>query len=129
MLFPDKEVGMRALSESRVAPARELIGGKVLDRDGERLGSLVDLAIDVESVRIGYAVLSFGGFRHGGEKLFALPPRALAFDPRTGAFRVDVARCVLKHDPGFDRSAWPDMGDRAWGMRVHAHYGFSPYWE
>jgi hypothetical protein len=120
---------MRPLSETRVAPARDLIGGKVLDRDGERLGSLVDLAIDVEALRIGYAVLSFGGFRHGGEKLFALPPRVLAFDPRSGVFRVDVARRVLKNAPGFDRSAWPDMGDHAWGMQVHAHYGLTPYWE
>jgi hypothetical protein len=120
---------MRPLSESRVVLARELIGGEVHDREGERLGSLVDLAIDVESVRIGYAVLSFAGFRHAGEKLFALPPRALAFDAGAGAFRVDVPRCVLKNAPGFERSAWPDMGDRAWGMRVHAHYGFTPYWE
>lgn len=120
---------MRPLSVSRVAFGRELIGGSVHDRAGESLGSLVDFAVDVESVRIGYVVLSFAGFRHGEEKLFPLPPRALAFDAGRGAFRVDVPRCVLKNAPGFERSAPPDLGDRAWGMQVHAHYGFTPYWE
>lgn len=121
---------MKPLSASRVAPATGLIGSKVHDRDGEHLGALVDFAVDLESVRIGYALLSFGGFRHGGgERLFALPPRALSFDPKEAVFRVDVSRCVLKNAPGFDRSAWPDMGDRAWGTRVYAHYGFTPYWE
>ena len=120
---------MRPLSKTRVAPSRELIGSKVHDRDGERLGALVDFAVDLNSMRIGYAVLSFGGFRHGGEKLFALPPRALVFDPRAAAFRVDAPRCVLKNAPGFDRADWPDMGDRAWGTAIYARYGFTPYWE
>ena len=120
---------MRPLTESKVAPARDLIGKPVHDRDGERLGRLIDFAIDLEPVRMGYAVLSFGGFRHGGEKLFALPPRSLAFDPLAEILRVDVAPGVLKTAPGFDRENWPDMGDRAWGARVYNHYGFTPYWE
>jgi hypothetical protein len=120
---------MRPLSESRVARAKDLVGRAVLDRDGERLGRLVDFAIDLAPVRIGYAVLSFGGFRHAGEKLFALPPRSLAFDPRSEILRVDVARRLLKNAPGFDRASWPDMGDRAWGARVYNHYGLTPYWE
>jgi hypothetical protein len=120
---------MRPLSESKVARAKDLVGRAVLDRDGERLGRLVDIAIDLAPVRIGYAVLSFGGFRHAGEKLFALPPRSLAFDPRSEILRVDVARRLLKNAPGFDRASWPDMGDRAWGARVYNHYGLTPYWE
>jgi hypothetical protein len=120
---------MRPLSESRVARAKDLLGRTVHDRDGERLGRLVDFAIDLAPVRIGYAVLSFGGFRHAGEKLFALPPRSLAFDPRAEILRVDVARRLLKNAPGFDRANWPDMGDREWGARVYNHYGLTPYWE
>jgi hypothetical protein len=120
---------MKPLTESRVAPAKDLAGRPVHDRDGERLGRLVDFAIDLEPVRVGYAVLSFGGFRHGGEKLFALPPRSLAFDSRAEILRVDVARSVLKNAPGFDRGNWPDMSDREWGARVYNHYGLTPYWE
>jgi hypothetical protein len=120
---------MRPLTESRVTPAKDLIGGAVHDRDGARLGRLVDFAIDLAPVRIGYAVLSFGGFRHAGEKLFALPPRSLAFDPGAEILRVDVARSVLKNAPGFDPGNWPDMSDREWGARVYNHYGLTPYWE
>jgi hypothetical protein len=120
---------MKPLIESKVARAKDLVGRAVHDRDGERLGRLVDFAIDLAPVRIGYAVLSFGGFRHAGEELFALPPRSLAFDPRAEILRVDVARRLLKNAPGFDRGNWPDMGDREWGARVYNHYGLTPYWE
>ena len=120
---------MDSIGASRVATATDLIGREVRDAEGATLGVLEDFAIDLDPVRIGYALLSFDGFLHGGEKLFALPPRTLSFDPREAAFRVQVARNVLKNAPGFPRGAWPDLGDRAFGTRVHSYYGFTPYWE
>ena len=120
---------MHSVRTARVATATELIGKDVRDRQGATLGVLEDFAIDLEPVRLGYALLSFDGFLHGGERLFALPPRTLRFDPREAVFRVQVARNVLKNAPGFPRGDRPDLGDRAFGARIHNYYGFTPYWE
>ena len=47
---------------------------------GENLGKIEELMLDLETGRVAYAVLSFGGFLGMGEKLFAVPFEALKLD-------------------------------------------------
>src|SRR4051812_34583815 len=47
---------------SREMRASELIGKEVRNTQGENLGEIKDLIVDVNNSRIHYAVLSFGGF-------------------------------------------------------------------
>ena len=108
---------MNTLMASKVAPATDLIG------------KIEDFVMDLETGHIAYAVLSFGGFLHIGDKLFAIPLRALALDPERDVFIVNVDKSVLKNAPGFDEDDWPDLADRSWGTTVFAYYGFTPYWE
>ena len=42
--------------------------------------------LDMRSGRVGYAVMSVGGFLHSGEKLFAVPWDALKLDMVTKRF-------------------------------------------
>ena len=60
--------------------ASELIGMKVrgLSAD-ESIGSIDDLVISQDG-RVKYAAVSFGGFAGIGDKLFAVPFEAIAFD-------------------------------------------------
>ena len=61
-----------------VLAADTLTGDKVVNRQKEDLGKIEHLMIDLETGRIAYAVLSFGGFLGMGDKLFAIPWSALA---------------------------------------------------
>jgi len=120
---------MNTLTASKVAPATDLIGKPVRNKLGESLGKIEDFVMDLESGQIAYAVLSFGGFLHIGDKLFAIPLRALSFEPDEDVFIVNVEKSALKNAPGFDKDDWPDLTDRGWGTTVFAYYGFTPYWE
>src|SRR5687767_3366358 len=63
-----------------VMAARTLKGDKVVNMRGEDLGEIEDIMLDVQSGRIAYAVMSFGGVMGIGEKLFAIPWSALVLD-------------------------------------------------
>jgi len=108
--------------------ATTLIGDKVVNRQGENLGKIEDLMIDPEQGRVGYAVLSFGGFMGMGDKLFAVPMQALKLSRADKWFVLDVDKERLKNAPGFDKNNWPDISDRSFGTTVYSYYNTKPYW-
>jgi predicted transcriptional regulator len=112
----------------RLYKAGWLAACSVRNRDGDALGKLEDLVIDVEEGRIAYAVLSFGGVLGLGGKLFAIPLHALTLKPDEKVFILNVAKDKLERAPGFDKDNWPEMADRRWGSDIHSYYGYPPYW-
>jgi sporulation protein YlmC with PRC-barrel domain len=113
----------------RVLPASTLTGNRVVNRQGEDLGKIEDLMIDLDHGRIAYALLSFGGVLGIGDKLFAIPWQALALDPVEKRFILGIDKSLLDRAPGFDKNKWPDMADPAWGAQLYGYYGYAPYWE
>jgi sporulation protein YlmC with PRC-barrel domain/hemerythrin-like domain-containing protein len=105
-----------------------LKGNKVRDAHGNDLGKIEEVMIELETGRIGYMVLSFGGFLGLGDKLFAVPWKALHTDPERRDFILDVDKDQLKNAPGFDKNNWPDMTSPEWGESIHTYYGQVPYW-
>ena len=120
---------MTTPSSSPILSSNTISGDKVVNRQGEDLGDIKDLMIDIDNGRVAYAVLEFGGFLGLGSKLFAVPLSAMEVDTENHRFIFDQSKEVLKNAPGFDKDDWPDFSDRAWGSQVHAHYGVRPYWE
>ncbi|MGH9443773.1 MAG: PRC-barrel domain-containing protein [Thermoanaerobaculia bacterium] len=115
--------------ETKSRSASAMIGSEVKNMTGEKLGKIEDLILDLDSGRIAYAVLSFGGFLHIGNKLFAIPPKVLNFHADKGEFLVNVDKSVLKNAPGFEKDDWPDVADRAYATKIYSYYGYTPYWE
>jgi len=52
-------------------------GDKIVNRAGEDLGKIEELMVDIQSGRIAYAVLSFGGFLGMGVNFLLSPGRLL----------------------------------------------------
>jgi len=113
----------------RVLSASTIKGDDVVNAQGEDLGNIDDLMIDLERGRVAYAVLSFGGFLGMGDKLFAIPWEAMTVDQDNKRLVLNVDKELLKKAPGFDKNNWPDMADPAWGAELHSYYGYRPYWE
>ncbi|ADJ29394.1 PRC-barrel domain-containing protein [Nitrosococcus watsonii] len=109
--------------------ANSLENNEVYNLEGEELGKIKDIMIDVPKGRIAYAVLSFGGILGMGDKLFAVPWNALTLDANEKCFVLRVNKEVLENDPGFDKDNWPSMADQRWASDVHSRYGTRPYWE
>lgn len=125
--LPDAGVG-HDRPEARVLSADTLQGELVVNTAQEELGEIEDIMIDVASGRVAYAVLSVGGFLGIGDKLFAIPWRALRWDAEKKRFILDVSKERLEQAPGFDQDRWPSMADERWASTVHSYYGTSPYW-
>jgi hypothetical protein len=109
--------------------ASTIIGDPVRNAMDEDLGKIEDLMIDLSSGRVAYAVLSFGGFLGMGNKLFAVPFRAMKVDSENHAFVLDVPKDRLKEAPGFDKDNWPDVSDVGYRKQIYGFYNVPPDWE
>jgi sporulation protein YlmC with PRC-barrel domain len=105
--------------------ASKLIGMTVKNAQGENLGKIDDLIVDVNNERIYYAVLASGGIMGLGGKLFAYPVSLF----RPGADKDELALNVdkerLKNAPGFDKKSWPEWGagDKGYRSDVDKYFG------
>jgi sporulation protein YlmC with PRC-barrel domain len=111
-----------------VMAASTLDGDKVMSSDGEDVGKIKEIMLDVYTGRIAYAVMSSGGFLGIGDKLLAIPWNALTLDTDRKCFLLSVPAETVKNAPGFDKDHWPAMADPAWASELHGYYGSSPYW-
>lgn len=111
------EPGMAELSgtENPVS-ASELMDYTVQNSQGEELGEIEDLMVDINNEQIRYAVLSFGGFLDIGEKLFAIPVTAFTVDSTNEIVTFDVDQETLENAPGFDTNNWPDFANPEWDV-------------
>jgi sporulation protein YlmC with PRC-barrel domain len=105
--------------------ADTLLGNDVYNLSDENLGNIKEFMIDMQSGRIAYAVLSFGGFLGMGDRLFAVPWQALQLDTANRRFTLNASKDKLKNAPGFDKDHWPSMADTTWATDVHSFYGIS----
>lgn len=103
--------------------ATEFLDFQVVNARLETLGEIEDLMIGLDSGRVNYAVLSFGGFLDIGDKLFAVPLSAFALNPQRAALIFDVDRETLENAPGFEPDNWPDTANQRWDVDS------SDYWQ
>lgn len=107
----------------RLMGADTLVGNDVYNTADEDLGDIKEIMLDMQTGKVAYAVLSFGGFLGMGEKLFAVPWQALTLDTANHRFTLDATKDKLSKAPGFDADHWPDMADSTWASGVHDFYG------
>lgn len=112
----DLHAGTSLLSASTIT------GDEVRNLRDEKLGKIEDIMIDVTEGRIRYAVLASGGFLGMGDRLFAIPWKALKQDKENKCFTLDVDVERLKNAPGFDKNQWPNMADNSWNRTVESYY-------
>ena len=116
--------GTNANRPVRRLTATSIIGDDIESPDGESLGTVKNLMIDINQGRIDYVVLKFGGFLGLGQKLFAIPWKEFQLDPLREVFILNRDKEYLKNSPGFDEEHWPNTN-------THEEYYSSVinYWE
>ena len=107
--------------------ATKLTGDSVVNVQGEHLGKIEELMLDLDRGCVAYAVLSFGSILGMGGKYFALPWSALTVDTIEKRVVLNVTKDILEKAPGFDKDHWPNMAEATWGAAVYNHYGSKPY--
>ena len=115
-----------------------ILDREVINLDGEHIGEIRELMIDLNAGCIAYAVLTFGGgFVGPGNKLFAVPWNKLnltspAFSHEghpDRKFVLNITREELENGLGLDKNNWLNMNDLAWLQALCAHYNCVPYCE
>lgn len=104
--------------------ATSIIGDKVENMDGEDLGTIQNLMVNIHTGRVEYVVLEYGAFLGLGGKLFAIPFSNLRVAPGRHIFILDRDEEYLKNSPGFDKSHWPDTNDHSYYGNVDTYWGY-----
>jgi sporulation protein YlmC with PRC-barrel domain len=88
----------------------KLRGTEVHNLKGEKLGTVDDFVLNMETGTVNYIALGTGGVLGLGEKLFAIPfsDVKMSFDGNNIYFLVNVPKEKLKNSKGFDKDAWPE---------------------
>jgi sporulation protein YlmC with PRC-barrel domain len=102
--------------------AATITGDEVCNLQEEKLGTIQDIMLDIQTGKIRYAVLSSGGFLGMGNRLFAVPWSALELDAEHKRFILDMDVERLKSAPGFDKDEWPNMADSTWNATIESYY-------
>lgn len=109
-------------TSTHLLSAATVTGDEVRNMQDETLGEVQNIMFDIVEGNIRYVVLSSGGFLGMGDRLFAIPWKALKLDKENRRFMLDVDLERLKNAPGFDKSQWPDMADPTWNSTVESYY-------
>ena len=117
---------------------QSLRGVGVTNEQGEDLGEITDVMIDLDTWKVSYAVLSFRSGFLSSDKLFAIPPEAFSIreSDRDSFYRegmehkvvLNIPRDAFKESEGFDKDNWPRQPDRSWLNSLYDRYGLTPPW-
>jgi sporulation protein YlmC with PRC-barrel domain len=111
----DRDMGDRSAGDgSQMWLASTIINANVVNPAGDDLGDIDDLALDVTSGRVRYAVLRTGGFLGMGGDRHAAPLHALTFIGEDEV-RINISKEELEDRPGFDNDRWPQHPTAEWG--------------
>jgi sporulation protein YlmC with PRC-barrel domain len=94
----------------RVEKASDLIGMEVQNYEGEKLGKVAEIAVDLETGRIVQVILSTGGFLGLSVMLVPVPPGALHQDAAKKVIHLKADKAKLKAAPWYGMSNWADLG-------------------
>jgi len=90
------------------AKATDVIGMRVNNLQGEKLGKVSDLAVNMESGRVVEVVISAGGFLGMGKTLTAVSPGALQSDAALRVLKLDTSKEKFNAAPRFDVTKWDE---------------------
>src|SRR5580658_1572876 len=107
--------------------AGDVLGATIKDAQDQKVGTVKDLAVDLENGRIVEVVVAQGGFLGLDDKpVAALPDNfTLGVDGKTLHVNMDKKR--LEGAPAVDVSKWKDAMEQSRVEQVYRYYGVTPY--
>ena len=126
------ESNLHTPSVSERRETHELIGSDKVEgtavyrSNGEKVGSIARVMIGKKSGKVGYAVMSFGGFLGIGEDYYPLPWSLLTYNPRLGGYEVNITDAQLKGAPKYTTHDNWDWVNRS--RAIDDYYKVQPGW-
>ena len=106
--------GQQSQQQGQV-PVSQLIGKKVSDAQGEELGEIKEVVVDLQGGKVHAAVLEFGGKMGMGKKQFAFPINELKPGKSKDNYMLNVEKQKLENAEGFAKGQWSEIDAEYWG--------------
>lgn len=108
----------------------ELLGREIQSQNNETLGKIEDLAVNPDTGKVQYVVVSFDAAMGMEGKLLPMPWMAFKHVPaKPGETAATAGHCVLNVDknalakaPSFQQGQWPDFSDPRWINAIEQFY-------
>jgi sporulation protein YlmC with PRC-barrel domain len=97
--------------------ATDLIGMRVDDKDGKRIGDIRNLAVNAEHGHVRYAIVD-----NGRGTFYAIPTMAFHYEHNQKTAIVNTTADRMKDAPVFKPEGWSTIGDPSWGKKVYEFY-------
>ena len=88
-----------------------LIGDSIKNEQGEDLGTVKEIMIDLDSGSVAYMVMAAGGVLGMGDSYFAVPWQMVRVDTEEEHVVVDLDKETIDNAPGFVKDNWPDTSE------------------
>ena len=115
-------------------PAEDVRDFKVVDRDGEEIGTVDDLMVDDGGRKVRFLRIEEGGFLGIGGRTFLIPVDAIARIEDDTVY-VDQRGEHVGSGPAYDptvamEDGWRESAYRDGGYYegLYGHYGYAPFW-
>lgn len=109
--------------------AKRVIGTRVNDATGKKIGEVEDIVLDKKSNDIMFTVVSFGGFLGIGEKYHPLPWSTLDYDKEEGGYVINLTREQLQAAPAYSIDDLTKGDGSQFREQVYDYYKTPRYWE
>lgn len=117
------------ITVSKIIDANIVAKSNVTNDHGENLGKIESLMLDLETGRIAYAVIAFGGFPNR-TKLFPVPWELLNFSHHDKKLILNVPRDIFARNPGYDNmEQLTQNADFSWLGEVYEYYSHKTEWD
>lgn len=114
--------------ESNIFSLKDLKNRKVSNQQGDTLGNIEEVVLDLQTGQIAYLLLASGGFLGIGEKYLPVPMEALYYKPEAGEYQMDITKDRLKEAPQIAVKDWPNRPDKQYVDDLYRYYGYKPYY-
>jgi len=109
--------------------AKKVLGTKVTDTSGNKIGTIEDIILDKQSNSILFAVVGFGGFLGMAEKYHPIPWSTLEYDSEEGSYTVTYTKEQLEAAPSGSIDELTRDDGLAFRDRTYDYYKARRYWE
>jgi hyperosmotically inducible protein len=104
-----------------------IIGREVANVNGQKIGHVKDLALDLQNGRIAEVIVATGGTLGMNEHIVAVPPSVFTCDSGGHFLRFNSDAGKLQTAPDFELSHWQNATDRSRVKEAYQRFGADPY--
>ena len=105
----------------------KLIGMALRNQQGEKLGKVEDLVVDLKAGRVAAIFIRSDRYFGIGGRLHAVPVTQVRLNPAQDTLLLDVSKEAFAENPHYDISEWPNYRLPGYTAGVYSPYKIEPY--